>query len=185
MGPRTIFVDGYNVIRNTPALAHLELTSLAAGREALLTRLAARYRHTPHRIVVVFDGDNVTESAQAFPGLSRGRVIFTRSGETADAVIVRLAAEARADGLEVAAISDDGEVRDGVHVHGGATARVHELQARLGEAPRHLRKRFTHQAAVQRILSGEDDERRRADRAKGNPKKAPRKRGQERREPPI
>ena len=33
-GPRTIYVDGYNVIRNTPALLQAERVSLAAGRDA-------------------------------------------------------------------------------------------------------------------------------------------------------
>ena len=187
MGPRTIYVDGYNVIRNTPALAQAERVSLATGRDTLLARLAARYRHTPHHVVVVFDGDGAAESAQPFPGLSRGRVIFTRADETADAVIIRLAAQARGEGREVAVVSDDFEVRDGASQHGAATARVGDLQRRMDEAPRLLRKRFTHQIVVKRILAGDDDdegERRRRD--KGNPRRAPRnKRGQTRWDPPI
>ena len=187
MGPRTIYVDGYNVIRNTPALAQAERISLATGRDTLLARLATRYRHTPHHVVVVFDGAGAVESAQPFPGLSRGRVIFTCADETADAVIIRLAAQARGEGREVAVVSDDFEVRDGASQHGAATARVGDLQRRIDEAPRLLRKRFTHQIVVKRILAGEDDdtdERKRRDR--GNPRRAPRnKRGQSRWEPPI
>lgn len=56
MDPRTILVDGYNVIRNTAGLAAAEHISLQHGREALLQQIAARYRHTPHRVIVVFDG---------------------------------------------------------------------------------------------------------------------------------
>lgn len=183
-GPRTIFVDGYNVIRNTPALAQVERDSLAAGRDALLARLAGKYRHTPHRVVVVFDGDARAESAQPFPGLSRGRVIFTCVNDTADAVIIRLAAEARGEGLDVTVISDDLEVRLGAGAHGAATARVGDLQRRMDEAPRLLRKRFTHHAAVKRILDGSDDDMP-SQRDKGNPRKAPRKRGQTHWEPPL
>lgn len=186
-GPRTIYVDGYNVIRNTPAFLQAERASLAAGRDALLARLATRYRHTPHRVVVVFDGDGRAESAQPFPGLSRGRIIFSRQGESADAVIVRLVAEARGEGHEVSVISDDFEVRDGAGKHGAATARVGDLQRRMDEAPRLLRKRFTHQIVVKRILAGEDDDDTPSQRRdKGNPRRAPRKRGQPPRwEPPI
>ncbi len=180
-GPRTILVDGYNVIRNTTALAQVERGSLAAGRDALLTRLAGKYRHTPHRVVVVFDGDTRSESAQPFPGLSRGRVIFTCANDTADAVIVRLVSEARREGLDVTVISDDLEVRLGAGAHGAATARVVDLQRRMDEAPRLLRKRFTHQAAVKRILDGDNDDLP-GQRSKGNPRKAPRKRGQPQRE---
>lgn len=185
-GPRTIYVDGYNVIRNTPALAQAERASLAAGRDALLTRLAARYRHTPHRVVVVFDGSGGGESAQPFPGLSRGRVIFTRAEETADEVILRLAAQAREEGREVAVVSDDFEVRDGASGHGAATARVGDLQRRMDDAPRHVRKRFTHQLAIRRIQAEQDDgDRSRGQREKGNPRRAPRTRGQRHWEPPI
>ncbi|HET9110850.1 MAG TPA: NYN domain-containing protein [Ktedonobacterales bacterium] len=185
-GPRTIYVDGYNVIRNTPALAQAERASLAAGRDALLARLAARYRHTPHRVIVVFDGDGSGESAQPFPGLSRGRVIFTQAEDSADGVILRLAAQARDEGCEVAVVSDDFEVRDGATRHGAATARVGDLQRRLDEAPRYVRKRFTHQIAVKRIQAEQDDaERPRGQREKGNPRRAPRKRGQQQWEPPI
>ncbi len=66
-------------------------------------------------------------------------------------------------------------------------ARVGDLQRRMDEAPRLLRKRFTHQIAVKRLLAGEDDEEAPSQRRdKGNPRRAPRKRnGQPRWEPPI
>lgn len=184
-GPRTIYVDGYNVIRNTPALAQAERVSLAAGREALLARLAGRYRHTPHRVVVVFDGDGRSESVQPFPGLSRGQVVFTCADDSADAVIIRLAAQARGEGREVSVVSDDFEVRDGAGRHGAATARVGDLQRRMDEAPRLLRKRFTHQIAVRRILEGDGDEEARERREKGNPRRSPRKRNRPTWDPPI
>jgi uncharacterized protein len=194
MGLRTIYVDGYNVIRNTPALTQAERKSLAAGRDALLARLTARYRHTPHRVVVVFDGDGSAESAQPFPGLSRGTIIFSRAGESADAVIIRLVEQARQEGCDVSVVSDDGEVREGVSQHGAATARVDDLQRRMDEAPRLLRKRFTHQIVVKRILAGDeadDDAHGRRDsghgkgRDKGASRRAPRKRDQPRWNPPI
>jgi predicted RNA-binding protein with PIN domain len=186
-GPRTIYVDGYNIIRNTPALAQAERASLAAGRDALLARLTARYRHTPHRVVVVFDGDGAAESAQPFPGLTRGRVIFTSGAETADTAIVRLAAQACEAGCEVSVVSDDGEVRVGAGKQGAATVRVGDLQRRLDEGPRLLRKRFAHQSAVKRSLAGDDGDGagQRARRDKGNPRRAPRKRGQSPWDPPI
>lgn len=187
-GVRMILVDGYNVIRNTPALAYAERAGgLAAGRAALLERLAARYRHQQYyRVVVVFDGANTAESAQAFPGLAHGRVIFSCAGESADAVIVRMAAEARGAGHEVSVISDDGEVRDGAGRHGAATVRVGDLQRRLDKTPRLIEKRFKDRLAEQRYLAGkdeDDDEPQRRD--KGNSHRAPRKRKQRRQDPRI
>lgn len=185
---RTIYVDGYNVIRNTPALAQAERAGgLAAGRDALLAWLAPRYRHTPWRVVVVFDGDRAAESAQRWPGLSRGMVVFSRAGESADSVIARMAGVARAAGCEVTVISDDLEVREATSQRGATPARVDDLRRRLEEGPRLLRKRFTHQQAVRRILAGDEDDAadERARREKGNSRRAPRKRNQARWDPPI
>ncbi|SRR5487761_1914449 len=188
-GPRTIYVDGYNVIRNTPALSQAERISLADGRAALLASLATRYRHTPHHVVVVFDGAGSAESLQAFPGLARGQVIFSRQDETADAVIIRLAAEARLAGAEVSVISDDSAVRGGARAHGAATARVGDLKRRTDEAPRLLRKRFAQQIALKRKQASEDDDDDATDARRrgksGNPRRAPRKRGQPHWDPPI
>ncbi|HEX8728918.1 MAG TPA: NYN domain-containing protein [Ktedonobacterales bacterium] len=187
-GERTIYVDGYNVIRNTPALAHAERAGgLAAGRDALLARLAARYRHTPWRVVVVFDGGGAAESVQRWPGLSRGVVVFSCAGESADAVIARMSGDARAAGCEVSVISDDLEVREAASQRGAAPARVDDLRRRMEQGPRLLNKRFTHQQAIRRILASDDDDRdhERTRRGKGNPRRAPRKRGQSRWDPPI
>lgn len=131
MGPRTILVDGYNVIRNLPGLMAAERSSLHDGRETLLKQIASRYRHTPHRVIVVFDGDGPAETRQALPGLPRGQVIYSRRGESADSVIQRLSAEERAAGAECVAVSDDFEVRSGVQANGGKGARVNDLGRQL------------------------------------------------------
>src|SRR5215469_15049862 len=119
MGPQTILVDGYNVIRNTPGLAAAERVSLESGRETLVNLLVARYRHTPHRVIVVFDGDGKTESSYPLPGMARGRIIYSRSGETADQVLARLSLQEQAAGAECVAFSDDTEVRSNVQAAGG------------------------------------------------------------------
>lgn len=188
-GARVILVDGYNVIRNTPALARAEQTGgLLSGREALLARLIATYRHTRHQVVVVFDGARTHESRETLHGFAGGLIIYSRAGESADEVIVRLAAEARGRGEAVTVVSDDLEVRDGAGGHGADTARVGDLQRRMSEPPRHLRKRFAGRiAARQSSPAGKDDDEddARPRRDKGNPRRAPRKRGRRQGQPPI
>lgn len=189
-GARVILVDGYNVIRNTPALARAEqMGGLPAGRARLFERLVTAYRHAQCRVVVVFDGARTDESTEALPGLARGKVIFSRAGESADAVIVRLAAEACAWGEEVAVVSDDAEVRDGASGHGAATARVGDLQRRTERAPRLARKRFPGlRAARGPSPAGKDDDdegERRPRRDKGNPRRAPRRRGRRQGQSPL
>lgn len=186
MAERTIFVDGYNVIRNTPGLAQAEATSLESGREALLALLATRYRHTQWRVVVVFDGDKRAESVQRFPGLEHGTVVFASAYESADAVILRMATIARSAGVEVTVISDDLEVRDGARQFGATTAHVADLERSANRPPRLLRKRFNRQIAAQRQLADatDDDAEAPPRRDKGNPRRAPRKRGQRRTDQP-
>lgn len=186
-----ILVDGYNVIRNTPGLKRAEAISLEHGRTALLERLTARYRHTPHRVVVVFDGDGVAESVQPVRAWSRGQVIFTRRDETADEVICRLAANVanptHAPGADVAeyammqtvVVSDDFEVRQGASSRGATPARVGELTNRMGQAPRHLAKQATHRIFVRSQLAADADEEpaHRQHPRKGAAHHAPRRRG--------
>lgn len=154
----TILVDGYNVIRNTPGMAAAEKLSLEAGREALRAQIVARYRHTPHRVIVVFDGDGPAESVTALRGMTRGRVVFTRRGETADSAIARLAARERQGGAEVVCVSDDLEVRTAVSSLGGSAARVGDLAAQLNAPDRQTRKRYQHRAHVRAVLDAGSDE---------------------------
>lgn len=178
MGPRTVFVDGYNVIRNTPALAELERVNMEAGREALLRRLIARYRHTPYEVVIVFDGADERETSQPVTGFSRGRVIFSRCGEKADSVIIRMSADACGAGREAVVYSNDGEVRLGAAAGGAKAARADDLREDMKSAPRLLRKRFIHQQAVRREQDDVDAEARAAARQKGNARRSSRRRSQ-------
>ncbi len=159
VGPRTILVDGYNVIRNTPGLAAAEQVSLQAGRDALLSSLAARFRHTPHRVIVVFDGNGSAETVQPLRRSTRGQVIFTRYGETADAVIQRIASNEAAAGTEVVSVSDDLEVRLGVSASGGQTASVDDLARRLNEPGKYQLRQARHRSFLKRqwdLASGEE-----------------------------
>jgi predicted RNA-binding protein with PIN domain len=85
-------VDGYNVIRRHPVLRGREAEGLAAGRTALLHRLAAVARDREETFVVVFDGARLR--ADGDTGATQGgrvEVVFSRAPETADDVLRRLA----------------------------------------------------------------------------------------------
>lgn len=182
VGPRTILIDGYNVIKNTPGLARAEQVSQETGRESLLAQLRAKYRHTPHTVIVVFDGGGAVESTLAFTGLSRGRVVYTRRGETADAVIARLAAAEGELGREVVVVSDDGEVRQTAGGAGHATARVGDLARRMNEPDRYQRKQALHREHVRHQWeSGGTGMHPRS----GNPKRGPKRRRGPLSEPPL
>lgn len=123
-----LIIDGYNLIRQWPELAMLDRADLEAGREALLRELAAYRRTKGHEITVVFDGRGPGDAAGSGGRAAGLSVRFSRLGETADAVIGRLAAEGRARAVVV---SSDRAVMDEARRHGAASLPSAEFLARL------------------------------------------------------
>jgi predicted RNA-binding protein with PIN domain len=178
--PRLILIDGYNVIRKTPGLSAAERVGLAAGRDALLGQVTATYRHTPHRVVVVFDGDGPVESVAALLGRARGQVIYTPRGTTADAKLDELARAARLRGELVTVVSGDLAVRLDAAAVGASSARPKQLATRLNAPSRDVAKRGQHRAAVRAELEARDAEAdargRGGTRKQRNPRRGPRTR---------
>jgi len=144
---RYILVDGYNVIKQSTSFQTAEAKNLATARELLVTQLVNRYRHTPHQVTVVFDGNETYEQVSHD---RRVRIIYSRYGETADSVIVRLAAEARAAGQEVEMYSDDGEVRRAVARQGSEVHTSGQLTDQFNAAPRDVARRARYRQAMYR-----------------------------------
>lgn len=101
-----IIVDGYNVIRQSPVLKPLDRQDLQLGREALIDRLAAFKRLKGHKITVVFDGagePSVFDDRDREKGI---RIRFSKQGETADAVIKRMAVREKQGAVVVSSDRD-------------------------------------------------------------------------------
>jgi predicted RNA-binding protein with PIN domain len=97
-----IIIDGYNLIRQSASLAALDDQDIQSGREALIDRLAAYKRLRGHKITVVFDGHGTPPISACRQDRVKGiEVVFSRRGETADAVIIRMAAKERERGIIV------------------------------------------------------------------------------------
>ena len=176
MRPRAILIDGYNVIRTTPSLAVAERGgALAAGRAALLDRVAGAFARCPDRIVVVFDGDGPASTCERLRGVPNGQVMFSRRGESADTLLLRLAVEL--GDAAITLVTSDAEVRRAALAYGATTLHSDALSTRLNQAPKLLRQR---QRAKRGALwaerqSDEDGEPFRVSR-EGNPHRAPRQR---------
>ncbi len=152
---RDILVDGYNVIKNSASFASVEARNLAAAREALITQLVSRYRHTPHRVTVVFDGDGASEQVSYDRRIC---IIFSRHSETADSVIARLATASGYAGRQVEMYSNDGEVQRAVTQQGGDVRTTDQLTKQLNAAPRDVERRYRQRMARRRRygLDGSD-----------------------------
>lgn len=129
-----IIIDGYNLIRQSKNLSTLDQQDIMLGREALVDMLAAYRKIKPHRITVVFDGTN---SPVFSPHRNRQKGIFvrfSRSGESADDVIIRMANKDREKALVV---SSDRKVADSAASSGAATISARAFEAKI-EMAAHL-----------------------------------------------
>lgn len=129
-----LVVDGYNVIGATPRYAALVDEHAGAGAladvaflsrdpyghdpfqtaRATLVNDVATYAQGRYEAVVVFDAaDNLSDTRPSFaPG--GVRVVFSRTGESADTVIERLVVGAREKGREVLLVTSDNTIRQTV-----------------------------------------------------------------------
>jgi len=89
--PRYLIVDGHSVIFKWPELRKLHQRRSSLAREALIKRLRDYQDRTGVRVVVVFDGKGARISATADP--HDIQIFYSRQGQTADAIVERLASK--------------------------------------------------------------------------------------------
>jgi predicted RNA-binding protein with PIN domain len=102
-----IIIDGYNFIRNSPELKELDRQDIQLGREALIDLLATYKKVKPHKITVVFDGVDMPGHYPQRDRLKGITIKYSRTGESADKVIIRMAAHEKERALVV---SSDKEI---------------------------------------------------------------------------
>lgn len=133
-GQPLLIVDGYNVIHGTTRYQQLIDEHPGAGALADAAHLSRDpYGHDPHERsraaliadvaayaqgsyepIIVFDGSGNLSSERPDFSQAGVRVVFSRTGESADTVIERLAARARAAEREVLLVTSDNTVRSTV-----------------------------------------------------------------------
>jgi hypothetical protein len=87
-------------------LSTLDQQDIQLGREALLDALSSYKRIKHHMITVVFDGTHAPFLSQHKDRVKGINVKFSRSGETADTVIKKMAARYREKALVVSSDMD-------------------------------------------------------------------------------
>ena len=88
---RYLIVDGHSIIFAWPELRKLQGRRSALAREALLKQLRHYQDWTGVRVVIVFDGKGKRIDANAEPG--DVQIFYSRTGQSADAIIERLASK--------------------------------------------------------------------------------------------
>jgi len=123
-----IIIDGYNLIRQSNSLSDLDRQDIQLGREALLDMLAAYRRIKRHVITVVFDGTNAPPFSQHKNQVNGIKVKFSRSGESADSVIKRMASREREKALVV---SSDLDIVNFAAAKGAATIGSSDFEEKI------------------------------------------------------
>ena len=88
---RYLIVDGHSIIFAWPELRKLQARRSALAREALLKQLRHYQDWTGVRVVIVFDGKGKKIDASSEPGDIQ--IFYSRTGQSADAIIERLASK--------------------------------------------------------------------------------------------
>jgi predicted RNA-binding protein with PIN domain len=86
-----LIVDGHSVIFDWPELRKLHARRSSLAREALIKQLRDYQDWTGVRVVVVFDGKGRKIEATSDP--AEVQVFYSRTGQTADAIVERLASK--------------------------------------------------------------------------------------------
>jgi predicted RNA-binding protein with PIN domain len=151
-------IDGYNVIRRDPDLRGREAEGLAAGRAALLRRLATVARDRDEVFTVVFDGVRLRADGDVSAGaVGRVEVVFSRAPETADEILRGLAARWREAAVVV---SSDRAVETAARRAGAVAVSVEDFLAAL--------------ESTDADAGADDDEEEETREKRGNPRRASR-----------
>jgi predicted RNA-binding protein with PIN domain len=130
---RYLIVDGHSVIFAWPELRKLHERRSALAREALLQRLRDYQDWTGVRVVAVFDGKGTKVEEISDP--AEVQVFYSRSGQSADSIIERLASKYAKQYELVVATSDSLEAET-VHACGAESISPDALRGLLANARR-------------------------------------------------
>ncbi len=122
---RILIVDGHSAILSTPWLTEIHSDHQESGRNALVRELSEFQNLTDFKVVLVYDGQGNTR------GKSGGTekdilVLFSRTNETADKVIERIAAQ-QASKHDVNVASNDRMVLDSCSASGAHVMSIRSL----------------------------------------------------------
>jgi uncharacterized protein len=130
---RYLIVDGHSVIFAWPELRKLHARRSSLAREALLKQLRDYQDWTGVHVVVVFDGKGKKVEATSEP--ADVQIFYSRSGQSADAIVERLASK-YAKRYELVVGTSDSMVAETVHACGAESISPDGLRELLANARR-------------------------------------------------
>jgi predicted RNA-binding protein with PIN domain len=130
---RYLIVDGHSVIFAWPELRGLQARRSSLARESLIKQLRDYQDWTGVHVVVVFDGKGRKVGASA--DLGDVQIFYSRSGQSADAIIERLASK-YAKRYELLVATSDSMEAETVHACGAESISPEALRGLLSSVRR-------------------------------------------------
>ena len=130
---RYLIADGHSVIFAWPELRKLHARRSSLAREALVKQLRDYQDWTGVHIVVVFDGKGKKVEATSEP--ADVQIFYSRSGQSADAIIERLASK-YAKRYELVVATSDSLEAETVHACGAESISAEGLRGLVADARR-------------------------------------------------
>ena len=130
---RYLIVDGHSVIFAWPELRKLHARRSSLARETLVKQLRDYQDWTRVHIVVVFDGKGKKVEATSDP--ADVQIFYSRSGQSADSIIERLASK-YAKRYELMVATSDSMEAETVHACGAESISPDGLRELLASARR-------------------------------------------------
>ena len=131
MRARYLIVDGHSAIFGWPELQKLHARRSSLARNALVKKLRDYQDYTGVRVVVVFDGKGNSATEQSEPhGV---QIFYSRSGQSADSIIERLAGK-YAEKFDLTVATADLRERETATAFGAECISIANLRAMIDEA---------------------------------------------------
>lgn len=131
MAARFLIVDGHSVIFSWPELRKLHARRPSLARETLIKQLRQYQDWTGEKVVAVFDGQSSKVSEVSDP--HDVQIFYARRGQSADAIIERLACK-YAPRFEVTVATSDLLEMETVNACGAACISPTDLRERIESA---------------------------------------------------
>jgi len=128
-----LIVDGHSVIFAWPELRRLHARRSSLAREALVKQLRDYQDWTGVRVVAVFDGKG--KKVETTSDRGEVQIFYSRSGQSADAIIERLASK-YATRYELIVATSDSMEAETVQACGAGTISADGLRGLLANARR-------------------------------------------------
>lgn len=136
-----ILVDGYSLLHSWPELAAGKARHSAAAREQLILWVRKYQDAIGTPITIVFDGQGVAPHKDVVESTREFEIIYSKTGQTADDVIERVAHLLQSYG-EVMVVTDDFAEKDTIRSVGGigcsCLSFINSIKGELDEVDRQL-----------------------------------------------